>query len=62
MKKKNILTTIFGVLAAIPAIAHTVGVTNIGHIGSGDVLTLLQGLGVLGLGYFAKDKTNTDGE
>lgn len=51
---KNALTTIFGSIAGIAAGAHQIGIT-IGHIGSGDVVTLLGAVSTVLFGYFAAD-------
>jgi len=59
---KNWKTTLFGFLTGLPVLLHSVGVPNIGHIGNGDFLSLLSGIGAILTGYFAKDKdvTGTD--
>lgn len=58
--KKNWLTTLFGLLAGVPAILHTSGV-NIGHLGSGDWLSFISGIGMLGIGAAAKDSNVSGG-
>jgi hypothetical protein len=57
---KNWLTSIFGLLAGIPLLLHQSGVT-VGHLGSGDWLTLISAIGAAGLGLSAKDHNVTGG-
>ena len=57
---KNWLTSLFGVLAGVPAILHQSGVT-VGHLGGGDYLSLLSAIGIAGLGLAAKDNNVTGG-
>lgn len=57
---KNWLTSLFGLLAGVPLLLHQSGVT-IGHLGSGDWLTLISAIGAAGLGLAAKDSTTTGG-
>jgi hypothetical protein len=52
---KNWKTTLFGLIAAIPQLLLAYGV-HVGHIGSGDFLSLLSALGIAGAGYYATDK------
>lgn len=54
---KDWKTTLFGFLAALPALGHQLGVPSIGHIGNGDFLSLIGGVGMLLTGFFASDKT-----
>lgn len=57
---KNWKTTLFGFLLGAPALLHSLGV-NVGHIGSGDWLTFIAGIGSVGLGLSAKDSNVTGG-
>lgn len=56
---KHWYTTLFGLLAAVAPVAHSVGVGPVGHVGSTDWLTLVSGLGVAGLGAVAADAAKT---
>jgi hypothetical protein len=58
---KNWKTTLFGILAALPALLHSVGVAGFGHLGSVSIDTAISSVGVLLLGWFAKDKNVTGG-
>lgn len=57
---KNWLTTMFGLLAGVPVLLHQSGVT-VGHLGSGDWLQAISGIGIALLGLAAKDKNVTGG-
>lgn len=59
---KNWKTSLFGFLAALPALAHTFNVPTVGHIGSGDVFSLVGGIGALLFGLYAKDNNVTGGD
>lgn len=61
--QKNWLTSLFGMLAGIPLLLHQTGVT-VGHLGSGDWLTLISAIGTAGLGLSAADsgKNQTPGK
>jgi hypothetical protein len=56
---KHWYTTLFGVLASVAPLAHSLGVPAVGHVGSTDFLTLISGLGVAGLGLSAADAAKT---
>lgn len=56
---KHWYTTLFGALAAVAPVAHSLGVGAVGHVGSTDWLTLISGLGVGGLGLVAADAAKT---
>lgn len=58
---KNWKTTTFGILAALPSLLQAFGLHSFGHFGSVSVDQALAGVGVLGLGYLAKDKNVTGG-
>lgn len=58
---KNWKTTLFGAIASLPALLHGLGVSNIGHVGSGDWLTLFGGIGTVLFGWYSKDKNVTGG-
>ncbi len=59
--KKSFLTALFGAMASLPHILPLIGVGTIGHVGGGTVDQLLSGIGMLGLGFFAKDYNVTGG-
>jgi hypothetical protein len=50
---KNIFTTLFGILAALPQLLTASG---IGHLGGSTIDGAIGMLGTIGLGYFAADK------
>lgn len=58
---KNWKTTLFGVMAALPALLHAVGIAGIGHVGSVSVDTAIGAVGTALLGWYAKDKNTTGG-
>ena len=53
---KNIFTTMFGVLAALPQLLVASGIGHFGHIGGSSIDSAIGVLGTIGLGYFAADK------
>lgn len=53
---KNIFTTVFGVLAALPQFLQVSGIGHFGHIGGASIDSAIGVLGTIGLGYFAADK------
>ena len=53
---KNIFTTLFGILAALPQLLVTSGIGHFGHIGGSTIDGAIGMLGTIGLGYFAADK------
>lgn len=57
---KNWLTSLFGLLAAVPVAAQQAGI-HIGHLKNGDYLSLISAIGIAGLGLSAKDKNVTGG-
>ena len=57
---KSWKTSLMGVLAGLPMLLHGAGV-SIGHVGTGDWITFLQGLFVAGIGLAAKDHDVTGG-
>jgi len=59
--RKNIWTTIFGVLAAVPQLLGVVGIQGIGHVGSITIDQLISGIGLIGLGALAKQFNVTGG-
>lgn len=59
---KNWKTTLFGALAALPALLHGIGVSGVGHLGNGDWSTLVGGIGTMLLGWYSKDKNVTGGQ
>lgn len=57
---KNWKTTIFGAVAGLAALLHSQGV-RIGHIGSGDAITVAGSLAALLLGLYAADASKGGG-
>ena len=53
---KNIFTTVFGILAALPQLLTASGIGHFGHIGGTSIDGAIGMLGTIGLGYFAADK------
>jgi len=53
---KNIFTTMFGILAALPQLLTASGIGHFGHIGGSTIDGAIGMLGTIGLGYFAADK------
>jgi hypothetical protein len=53
---KNIFTTMFGILAALPQVLVASGIGHFGHIGGTTIDGAIGVLGTVGLGYFAADK------
>ena len=59
--RKSIWTTLFGLFAALPNLIQFVGIESFGHLGNVSVDQALSGLGILGLGFMAKDRNATGG-
>jgi hypothetical protein len=53
---KNVFTTIFGLLAALPQFLAVSGIGHFGHVGGSTIDGAIGALGTIGLGYFAADK------
>jgi hypothetical protein len=56
---KNIFTTVFGILAALPQLLSASGIGHFGHLGGTTIDGAIGMLGTIGLGYFAADKLKT---
>lgn len=56
---KNWKTTLFGVIASLPALLPVLGIQHFGHLGSGSIDQVIGGIGALLLGFFAKDSNVT---
>jgi hypothetical protein len=54
------LTSIFGAIAGTAELMHRQGIT-IGHVGNSDVVALVGGLALIGLGLSAADALRLDG-
>ena len=53
---KNIFTTVFGLMAALPQFLQMSNIGHFGHIGGSTIDGAIGVLGTIGLGYFAADK------
>ena len=59
--RKNIWTSLFGAMAALPNLLPLFGIASFGHIGSVSVSQLISGVGIAALGMSAKDRNVTGG-